>query len=274
MAAEPGFDGRYLPALRRQLVSVPDAKDRGQQAAAGSCYQQKPLRRLTHQTFLQPPHSTSASGRPLFNDSTTTVLLAVAGHARRRHAAEQPVDQRSSPPAAAACACASCSRTSERTREGLARARASDRKLGRPKGSLGVSRLDGKEDQIRHFRKLGVSKARTTRGSTQGRCSCSPSPASPILGTRYCGFLLDARQNTWTLASLRSSACTSIYTSASRASSLSRPVLSPSPSSSRTPALSSWLTSRFVMGVSRGYTRCRPPFRCPPLPPTSISGRS
>jgi len=33
---------------------------------------------------------------------------------------------------------------SERTREGLARARASARKLGRPKGSLGVSRLDGK----------------------------------------------------------------------------------------------------------------------------------
>ena len=37
---------------------------------------------------------------------------------------------------------------SERTREGL----------GRPKGSLGVSRLDGKEDEIRRFLKLGVSK--------------------------------------------------------------------------------------------------------------------
>ena len=31
---------------------------------------------------------------------------------------------------------------SERAREGLAKARASGRKLGRPKGSLGVSRLD------------------------------------------------------------------------------------------------------------------------------------
>ena len=31
---------------------------------------------------------------------------------------------------------------SERTREGLARARSSGRKLGRPKGSLGVSRLE------------------------------------------------------------------------------------------------------------------------------------
>ena len=27
-----------------------------------------------------------------------------------------------------------------------------------PKGSLGVSRLDGKEDEIRHFLELGVSK--------------------------------------------------------------------------------------------------------------------
>ena len=47
---------------------------------------------------------------------------------------------------------------SERTREGLAKARASGQKLGRPKGSLGVSRLDGKEDEICHFLELGVSK--------------------------------------------------------------------------------------------------------------------
>ena len=32
------------------------------------------------------------------------------------------------------------------------------RKLGRPKGSLGVSRLDGKQDDIRRFLELGVSK--------------------------------------------------------------------------------------------------------------------
>ena len=43
----------------------------------------------------------------------------------------------------------------ERTREGLARA--SGRQLGRPKGSLGFSRLEGKQDQIRHFLQLGVS---------------------------------------------------------------------------------------------------------------------
>ena len=47
---------------------------------------------------------------------------------------------------------------SERTREGLAKARSSGRKLGRPKGSLGVSRLDGKQDDIRRFLELGVSK--------------------------------------------------------------------------------------------------------------------
>ena len=46
---------------------------------------------------------------------------------------------------------------SERTRGGLAKA--SGKKLGRPKGSLGVSRLDGKEDEIRRFLRLDVSKS-------------------------------------------------------------------------------------------------------------------
>ena len=52
---------------------------------------------------------------------------------------------------------------SERTREGLARARASGKKLGRPKGSLGVSRLDGREDEIRRFLDLGVPKTSIAR---------------------------------------------------------------------------------------------------------------
>ena len=42
---------------------------------------------------------------------------------------------------------------SERIRDGLVKARASGRKLGRPRG---VSRLDGKEAEIRHFLDLGV----------------------------------------------------------------------------------------------------------------------
>ena len=48
---------------------------------------------------------------------------------------------------------------SERTREGLTKARASGRRLGRPKGALGVSRLDGREEEIRHFLEFGVSKS-------------------------------------------------------------------------------------------------------------------
>ena len=52
---------------------------------------------------------------------------------------------------------------SERTREGLARARASGKKLGRPKGSLGVSRLDDREDEIRRFLDLGVPKTSIPR---------------------------------------------------------------------------------------------------------------
>ncbi len=52
---------------------------------------------------------------------------------------------------------------SERPREGLAKARASGKTLGRPNGSLGVSRLDGKEDEIRQFIDLGVSKSAIAR---------------------------------------------------------------------------------------------------------------
>ena len=47
---------------------------------------------------------------------------------------------------------------SERTREGLALARANGKLLGRPKGSLGQSKLYGKEDQIRILLEKTVSK--------------------------------------------------------------------------------------------------------------------
>jgi DNA invertase Pin-like site-specific DNA recombinase len=48
---------------------------------------------------------------------------------------------------------------SERTKEGLAAARAKGRLLGRPKGSLGHSKLDGQEREIRILLETEVSKA-------------------------------------------------------------------------------------------------------------------
>lgn len=47
---------------------------------------------------------------------------------------------------------------SERTKAGLAKARAEGRLLGRPKG-LGKSALDGKEDEIKELLRKGVSKS-------------------------------------------------------------------------------------------------------------------
>ena len=48
---------------------------------------------------------------------------------------------------------------SERTKEGLAVAKAKGKLLGRPKGVLGKSRLDGKEQDIRELLGKDVSKA-------------------------------------------------------------------------------------------------------------------
>jgi DNA invertase Pin-like site-specific DNA recombinase len=48
---------------------------------------------------------------------------------------------------------------SQRTKEGLAAARARGRLLGRPKGALGRSKLDGKEEEIRILLEKTVSKA-------------------------------------------------------------------------------------------------------------------
>ena len=45
------------------------------------------------------------------------------------------------------------------TREGLAAARGKGKKLGRPKGSLGRSKLDGRTEEIKRLLTLGVSKA-------------------------------------------------------------------------------------------------------------------
>jgi len=48
---------------------------------------------------------------------------------------------------------------SQRTKESLARLKAAGRKLGRPKGSLGKSKLDAHEDTICDYIGKGVSKA-------------------------------------------------------------------------------------------------------------------
>jgi DNA invertase Pin-like site-specific DNA recombinase len=48
---------------------------------------------------------------------------------------------------------------SERTKEGLAKARLNGKRLGRPKGKLGKSKLSGKEEEIRLLLQKGVSLA-------------------------------------------------------------------------------------------------------------------
>lgn len=52
---------------------------------------------------------------------------------------------------------------SERTKEGLTRARAEGRLLGRPKGTIGKSKLDGKEKEIKEFLAKGVNRANIAR---------------------------------------------------------------------------------------------------------------
>jgi len=52
---------------------------------------------------------------------------------------------------------------SERTKEGLKRARAQGKLLGRPKGTLGKSKLDGQEQEIKKYLELGVNKTNIAR---------------------------------------------------------------------------------------------------------------
>jgi hypothetical protein len=52
---------------------------------------------------------------------------------------------------------------SERTKEGLVRAKAEGKLLGRPKGSLGKSKLDGKQKEIQEYLNKGVNKANLAR---------------------------------------------------------------------------------------------------------------
>ena len=52
---------------------------------------------------------------------------------------------------------------SDRTKQGLAAAKAKGKALGRLKGSLGRSKLDGKEEEIRALLAKGVSKSSVAR---------------------------------------------------------------------------------------------------------------
>jgi DNA invertase Pin-like site-specific DNA recombinase len=52
---------------------------------------------------------------------------------------------------------------SERTKEGLKRARAEGKLLGRPKGTLGKSKLDGKEKEIKDLLSKGLNKTNIAR---------------------------------------------------------------------------------------------------------------
>jgi len=58
---------------------------------------------------------------------------------------------------------------STHTKEGLSSARRNGKKLGRPKGSLGMSKLDGRSKEIKRLLALGVSKSAIARIMGVGR---------------------------------------------------------------------------------------------------------
>jgi DNA invertase Pin-like site-specific DNA recombinase len=68
---------------------------------------------------------------------------------------------------------------SERTKEGLFRAKGQGKQLGRPKGSLGKSKLDGKEQEIENLLRIGVTKANIAR-----IVGCSWSALNSFIKTR------------------------------------------------------------------------------------------
>jgi DNA invertase Pin-like site-specific DNA recombinase len=58
---------------------------------------------------------------------------------------------------------ADCQLVSVHTKEGLAAARGKGKKLGRPKGSLSRSKLDGRIEEVKRLLALGVSKGTIAR---------------------------------------------------------------------------------------------------------------
>ena len=71
---------------------------------------------------------------------------------------------------------------SQRTKEALARKRADGVQLGRPRGSKGKSKLDGKEAEIGMFLAKGVTKA-----SISKILDCDPGTVSAFIKTRRIG---------------------------------------------------------------------------------------
>ena len=71
---------------------------------------------------------------------------------------------------------------SERTKMGLARARAQGKQIGRPKGSLGASKLDGHQEDIQRMLRARVSYAAIGR-----MLGCQPSTVSTYVKRRGLG---------------------------------------------------------------------------------------
>ena len=61
-----------------------------------------------------------------------------------------------------------------RTKEALAAAKKAGKKLGRPKGSLGQSKLDSKTDEIKKLLTLGVSKVSIAKITGVSRSTLTP----------------------------------------------------------------------------------------------------
>jgi len=62
--------------------------------------------------------------------------------------------------------CAKSPLISQRTIEGLARAKRDGKKLGRPKGALGKSKLDGKEAEIKQLLEKASVSCKSRRQKT------------------------------------------------------------------------------------------------------------
>jgi DNA invertase Pin-like site-specific DNA recombinase len=80
---------------------------------------------------------------------------------------------------------------SERTRAGLARAKAAGKKLGRPKGTVIGSRLDGRREEIHGLLRKGVTLASLAR-----IVDCSPPTLRHFIRTRGLAEALDEGRRT------------------------------------------------------------------------------